>query len=300
MLEFKAIELDDKQWVDALVFQENSPSADFNFGNMYMWDGSFHQQIGQYGGRLIVRPLYSQHPFFAWPVGGGDLAPVLKKLEECAKASGLPFRIRGVTAEDLPKLEEIYPGRLQVQADRDFWDYIYDIEKLATLSGKKLHGQRNHCNRFERENNWSFRPMTADDIPACHAFLNTWMESLDPEEQEGVKTEYAAISRGFEAFDALGLEGGLLFADGRLAGFTLGEIISADTFNVHFEKALRDMPGAYAMVNREFARQIKKNHPQILWLNREDDTGRPSLRQAKLSYHPARMVEKYTVVITND
>lgn len=300
MLDFKALELTDKAWVDPLVFAENSPSADFNFGNMYMWDGRFRQGLCQYGGRLVVRPLYSSHPFFAWPVGHGELKPVLDKLEECARRSGHPFMLRGVTAENLPLLEELYPGRLQVQADRDYWDYIYDIEKLATLSGKKLHGQRNHCNRFEKENDWQFSPMTAADIPACRDFLAAWVDSLDPEERPGVQDECAAIERGFAAFEALGLEGGILRANGRTAGFTMGEKISADTFNVHFEKALRDMPGAYSMVNREFARQIRSAHPEILWLNREDDTGRESLRRAKLSYHPARMVEKHTVVISYD
>lgn len=300
MLDFKAIELSDKAWVDPLVFAENSPSADFNFGNMYMWDSRFRQQICPYGGRLIVRPQYSRHPFFAWPVGHGDLAPVLKKLEACAKESGLPFMLRGVTAENLPLLEELYPGRLQVQADRDYWDYIYDIEKLATLSGKKLHGQRNHCNRFEKENDWQFSPMTAADIPACRALLDAWMESRQPEELDGLREEYSAISRGFEAFEALGLEGGLLFAGEQLVAFSMGEKISADTFDVHFEKALPGVAGAYSMVNREFARQIQKTYPEILWLNREDDTGEPGLRQAKLSYHPARMVEKHTVVISYD
>lgn len=300
MLDFKAIELTDKAWVDRLVFEENSPSADFNFGNMYMWDGSFHQQIGQYGGRLIVCPRYSRHPFFAWPVGAGELKPVLDKMEAHAKACGHPFMLRGVTAENLPRLEALCPGRLQIREDRDYWDYIYSAEKLATLSGKKLHGQRNHCNRFEKENDWQFRPMTPADIPACKALLDHWMESCGEDEKDGIDDEYAAILRGFEAFEALGLEGGVLWANGQLAAFTLGEKISADTFNVHFEKAYRGIPGAYSMVNRQFVRLIRQKHPEILWINREDDTGRPSLRQAKLSYHPARMVKKYTVVISND
>lgn len=300
MLDFKAIELSDKQWIDPLVFEENSPSADFNFGNMYMWDEHFRQQVAHWGGRLIVCPCYSEKPFFVWPVGGGELEPVLERLMEYSRRLSQPFSLRGVTAENLPRLEALYPGRLSISPDRDYWDYLYRIEKLAELPGKKLHGQRNHCNRFEKENDWSFRAMTEQDIPACRELLDRWMLSCGEDETDGIDDEYRAILRGFESFGALGLEGGVLFAGGELAAFTMGEVISSDTFNVHFEKADRDRDGAYAMVNREFARLIRQKHPDILWLNREDDTGRPGLRQAKLSYHPDRMVEKHTVVISYD
>lgn len=299
MLDFKPIQLSDKAWVDPLVFQEDSPSADFNFGNMYMWDESFHQQICPFGGRLIVTPRYGSEPFFAWPVGGGELRPVLEELRLYAGAQGFPFVLRGVLRQDLPRLEQLYPGRLRIREDRDFWDYLYDADSLASLSGKKLHGQRNHCNRFEKDNDWSFRSMTAEDAPVCRAFLDRWLETLEPGERDGVRDEYKAIHRGLDAFDKLGLEGGLLFAGGALAGFTMGEVISSDTFNVHFEKALRDMAGAYAMVNREFVRRIQSTHPHIRRINREDDTGRESLRRAKLSYHPACMAEKHTVVISH-
>ena len=53
------------------------------------------------------------------------------------------------------------------------------------------------------------------------------------------------------------------------------------------------------MVNREFVRQIRERHPEVQWINREDDMGLESLRQSKESYHPDAMVEKYTVVIEN-
>ena len=97
----------------------------------------------------------------------------------------------------------------------------------------------------------------------------------------------------FMRYDALGLEGGALFAEGRLIGFTIGEVISSDTFDVHFEKAYASIPGAYPMVCREFARQIMADHPNIVYLNREDDMGSEGLRRAKESYQPTVLLEKY-------
>ena len=77
------------------------------------------------------------------------------------------------------------------------------------------------------------------------------------------------------------------------AGFSLGEMASPDTFNVHFEKAEIDINGAYPMVCRELTRMVMQNHPDLRYVNREDDMGIESLRKSKLSYKPEFLLEKY-------
>ena len=123
--------------------------------------------------------------------------------------------------------------------------------------------------------------------------LGFWQREFDVP-PDGLEEEHGAIIRAFMRWEALGLEGGVLFADGQCVGFTVGEKISSDTFDVHFEKAYASIPGAYPMVCREFARQIMSDHPEIVYLNREDDMGHENLRSAKLEYRPEFMLRKYT------
>ena len=49
MIEFHAITLLDKEWIDRHVMCENSPSADYNFGNMFIWDAHYRQLVCSLG-----------------------------------------------------------------------------------------------------------------------------------------------------------------------------------------------------------------------------------------------------------
>jgi len=296
MLEFKPIELSDKPKIDECMWAENSRSADFNFANIFMWDKTFKQSVAYIGQRYVIKTEYSHAPFFAFPTGSGNLKPVVEQLREYSGRKGFPLCIRGVTENNLKALNELFPGEFQCTDDRAFFDYIYSAEKLASLAGKKLHSKRNHINRFEEANDWNFEPLTVELVPACMVMLEQW-ESLhtDPHDHNLI-SEHAAISRAFQHYVYLGLEGGILRSAGKIIGFTVGERISSDTYNIHFEKAYSDIHGAYPMINREFVRHILSIHPEIEYINREDDMGKDNLRKAKLSYYPEYLLEKHTAI----
>ena len=63
---------------------------------------------------------------------------------------------------------------------------------------------------------------------------------------------------------------------------------------MHFEKARVDINGAYPMVCRELTRMLMAKHPNLKYMNREDDMGLESLRTSKLSYKPEYLLKKYT------
>ena len=100
----------------------------------------------------------------------------------------------------------------------------------------------------------------------------------------------------------MGLDGLLLRSEGgKVLAFTMGEPMGAtDTYDVHFEKAFAEIPGAYPLINREFARWVQMRYPQIRYLNREDDMGVEGLRQAKKSYYPDLLLEKYSAVLQKE
>ncbi len=293
MIPFKTVTLCDKPWIDEIVRAENSPSADYNFGNIYIWDKFYRQLVCRFGDRMLTKLRYEGQRAFVFPIGSGPLRPAVDALTEFAAQRGYPLLIRGVTAAHREQLEAEYPGRFSFTPEERTFDYIYRAERLASYAGKALHGKKNHCNRFEAEYDWDFVPLTRELIPACLDMLDVWTEENSQRLDPSVAYEHDAILRAFAAFERLGLEGGVLRAGGKILGFSLGEMCSGDTFDVHFEKAEIAVNGAYPMVCRELTRMLMARHPQLVYINREDDMGLESLRRSKLSYKPEYLLEKY-------
>lgn len=296
MLLLEKISLEVKPEIDNICNVENSRSADYCFGNIYMWDKRFNQSVAVCGDRLITLLHRKGEKHFAFPIGSGDIVPAIDAMKEYCRSKSLPLKISGVCDEHLELLSSAFPDEFKITEDRDFSDYIYDIDKLCDYPGKHLHAKRNYCNRFEQQYSWRFVPLTKELIPACIEMLDKWnAESID-RLNNNIEYEYDAIMRCFENFDFLGLEGGVLYVDDNIVGFTVGELINSDTFCIHFEKAFSDISGAYPIVCREMARRIKQMHPSVRYVNREDDMGNPSLRKSKLSYKPQSILKKYIAV----
>ena len=121
-----------------------------------------------------------------------------------------------------------------------------------------------------------------------------WLEESTSEYKEDLEDELKIITRVFENYDSLGFTGGLIRIDGKVVAYTMGEPLSDVMFCVHFEKAFADIRGAYPIINQQF---VKNELGRYTYINREDDVGAANLRKAKLSYHPAFMIEKYSVRI---
>lgn len=294
MLEFKTLSLEDKTWVDDLVKSEGCYSAGYSFGTIYIWNRNYRHLVARHGDRMIEKLRYSSEPAYTAPIGRGSVLPALDALREYCDSRGQQLVLRGVTERQMASLEKECPGRFEYTEDVDFADYIYKAEKLATYSGKALHSKKNHCNRFEAENDWKFVPLTRELIPSCMDMMDRWTEENAQRLHKSIVFEHEALMKSFAAYEKLGFEGGVLFSGDRVIGFSMGEFCRCDCFDVHFEKAYSDINGAYPMVCREFTRMLMARHPELLYMNREDDMGLEPLRRSKLSYKPEFMVKKYT------
>ena len=291
MIGFERLDLNNKARYDEYLMADPERGCEYSFVNLFLWG---RQKAAFRGGRLLLFSQFDRRSVYPFPVGNGPLKPVLDALIHDAATRGIPCCLTGLTKAECDLVEELYPGRFRFYADRDGFDYVYSIDDLADLKGRKFQKKRNHLHRFEDAHpDAEFLPLDEKTRVRAYCMLQKWYadrKAADP--HADFHLEELAMNRAFTFQSQLGLEGLVLVENGEVLAFTMGSRMNACTFDVHFEKAREDVDGAYPAINRAFARYLREKYPQLRYLNREDDMGLEGLRKAKLSYCPDHMVEK--------
>ena len=291
MLNFVAVKPEDKHLYDPFLRYCAERGCEYSFTNMYLWG---RQKATLHQGNLAFFCQFNRKSVYKFPLGD-DLKPTLDAIISDSQKRGIPCRLTCLTASDKKMLENWYPEQFYFQPDRDSYDYVYGVDALADLKGKKLQRKRNHCNRFwDTYPECVAAPITDENVAQVEKMLEDWYAAkLAADPTASFYLEQAAIHRALQHRKELEMEGLVLLCDGKVIAMTMGSALSSDTFDIHFEKAAEDYDGAYAAINREFARYLREKYPRLQWLNREDDMGLEGLRKAKLSYYPDRLIEKW-------
>ena len=296
MLDFYYPAVSDKVWANEALAVSQYMGCEYSFGNIFMWSTVFKTKIARHKNCLITKGT-GKKPSYCCPAGPGDFKVILADLMEDAEQCGHAFRMFGLTAECTVMLDNMYPGKFDFKTYRDGFDYIYLTDDLINLEGKKYHSKRNHITAFEKANNWSFEMINEKNINDCRKMNAEWEKENRDKDPEPIAMEQNALARAFDNYFELDFTGGIIKVNDKPVAFTIGEKLNDTTFCVHFEKAYADIRGAYPMINREFAANALKKYKYI---NREDDAGSEGLRKAKLSYHPALILEKYSVTLRGE
>lgn len=290
-MQFKPISLAAKEQIQRFTLTGKGMNCDLSFANMFSWRFLYDTLYAEEDGFIFFRFHTRHHLAYMMPVGNGDLKTAISKIMQDAREQGHPFLLLGVCGDMRQQIEDLFPNQLTIEYDRDYCDYIYSRESLATLKGKKLQPKRNHANKFHRiYPEAEFKPLTVREIPDCLAMAEEWYKTHS--DVDDIENEHRSLKECLANFEALGLLGGVLYVHGKVAAFTYGMPINADTFDVCVEKADEAYEGSYAVVNQEF---VKSLPAQYNYVNREEDMGLEGLRKAKLSYQPAIILQKYII-----
>lgn len=296
MLDFKPITPNDKSLYEPYLHGVSKRGCELTFANLCSWG---YQQATIYDNHMVLFSCFHGHYMYPYPVGCGDKRAVLDAIIADAKEREIPLRLTSLNEEAKETLENLYPGKFRFYYNPDSFDYVYDINDLADLAGRKYHRKRNHYKRFQKNfPNYKSEIITSDSLSAIKQFCVDWYADKSAESPDSdFEMERTALFKVLDAYEDLGMEGMALYNGDKLLAITLGSQMTFDTFDVQFEKALSEADGAYAAINCEFAGYIRSKFPHIQYLDREEDMGIEGLRKAKQSYYPHHQIEKYSAVL---
>lgn len=294
-LVFKPITLDTKKTIDSYTKPWKLECSDLSFANLFIWGADGKMEYAEKEQVLYIKLDFEGVPVFLWapiPMYGAkvDYRKAIYDGIEYMRSIGTEPTFRSVWTPFRDKMLEACPELFSVPTDIA-WDYVYSRESLATLKGKKLHGKRNHINKFlSKYPDFEYRKLDKSMIEDCIALYDLWIEDKDGKESKSMEDEKKSVQLALHNMDELELTGGAIYIDGKLCAFTVGERLHPHIQLIHIEKANTEYEGIFPMINQQY---ILHECEGVELVNREEDMGIEGMRKAKRSYNPLKMVEKY-------
>lgn len=291
---FKNFELKDKKLIESYTKPWNIGCSDLSFANLFIWGADGKMQYVIDDDVLYIKLNFKSFPEFFWPPipkkgSKHDYRELVCRAFEYLENKNIVPVIRNIWEPFKEIIEKSCP-ELDIEPAEIAWDYVYSREKLATLKGKKLHGKRNHINKFMQENpDWEYKKLVPSMYEDCIAVYDGWKESKDLSEDE-FANERRSVVLALTNMEELGLTGGAILLDGKIKAFTVGERLNDDMQLIHIEKADSEINGLFPMINQQY---VLHECADVQYINREEDMGVEGMRKAKRSYYPDFMVKKY-------
>lgn len=294
-MDFKKLTLEDKQLFNKYLNPYKFLSCEYSFTTLYIWKDACDIQYAIYKGSLIIKKKdFEGNYYFMQPLGykEEDLKELLKCLLQYQKENNMKYIFKDLEEDFAEKIKSFYKEEqnVYIKEDRDNFDYLYEADKLIKLSGKKLHGKKNHYNSFVKNYDYEVKEITdgkiIDDV--INATEKWFRENNNNDKM--LYYETAAIKEIVQNISLFNLKGIAVYVDNQVVAFSLGEKLNDKLAVIHIEKGDMNYKGVYSFINKTF---IDMCFSDVKIINREQDLGIEGLRKAKLSYYPFKLEKKF-------
>lgn len=265
-------------------------TSDFSFANVYGWAAHYGLEWAFHKGLCFIRQT-KPDPIYWAPIGPWDKYDWAGccAMRESARFTRVP--------EALARMWSIsFGNKIMIEENRDHWDYIYSVEELISLKGKKFHKKKNLLNQFKKNYLYEYEPMVPECVEEVLDMQDEWYKWYEENNpSEALKAENRVITRVLHNFDQIkGLMGATLRVEGKVIAYTVAEPLCDDSIVIHFEKGDIRYKGVYQAINQMFLENEAAEYTNV---NREQDLGDEGLRKAKLSYNPSMFLKKFNAVL---
>lgn len=297
---FKRLMIEDKDIFEKFIYPYKFLSCEYSFTTLYIWREACDICFTIYKDALIIKKTdFEGRYYFMQPLGYSteNLKELIDALMDYKTKNNMDFVFKDLDEEFMGELKDIYGDvkGICIKEDRDNFDYLYETEKLIKLSGKKLHGKKNHYNSFIKNYNYEVKDIKdAEVIRDVIVASEKWYEVNNNDRM--LNFELQGIKDILKNMEIVKTKGIAVYVDEKIVAFSLGEKLNDDLAVIHIEKADVHYSGVYSFINKTF---VDRNFSDVKIINREQDLGIEGLRKSKLSYHPFKLEKKYIFSFSN-
>ena len=302
MLNFKEL-----TWLDKDIYTQyyqNTPVhyAEYSFFCLWSWRHAYpiefaivneNEKNDENDENLCWLKSGGPLPGIFGPVGNWNNVTDWDKVLSSFKAGDVIYEVPA----QVKKILENRPN-LKFTEDRDQYEYIYSVKDLIELKGKAFAHKRNRVRAFLDGYEWDYYEMNPDFFDEVMDFQEKWRArrelTMTEDEAAALYEEDLAVQNALEKWNDFKFSGGILKVNEKIIAYTIAQELDSENIDVMFEKAFSEYAGSYQAINYMF---LKNQCSEYKWANREEDMGEPGLREAKMSYNPAMMLEKYQLEI---
>lgn len=287
MPDIRLLTLADRSLVYRYLRQHPPEISEHTFTNLYVWSQARPIYLTEAEDTLFIlcrSQVRAGYTLFGPPAGNLTLPEFVNLLNE--------LDVQEAVRLPAPLAFLLRDAGYAIEPDRNNADYVYQVRELAELTGRRFAKKRNHLKRCLQLHQCVYEPIGPANIDECRTMQESWCEIRGCVDDLGLGNEYTAICEMFDHVGDFGLLGGAIRVDGKIMAYAIAEELAPGIAVCHFEKAMAEVPGLSQLVNAWFAQNALAGFELV---NREQDLGIPGLRQAKESYYPDHMVDKYSV-----
>lgn len=296
MISYKKISLQDKELFDFYLNKDFFYISDINFTNLYIWKSAREIAYTIINECLIIQTTYKgKTPYYFYPIGAdkkNKVACIEEMIKDC-QMKNEPLEFRSLEKKSVETLQATFGNKFDFKPNLDRSDYIYDVKELIKLSGRKFHKKKNHLNRFlQNYPHFSYVSINKNNKSLVEKVWISWFKQLkaNGDINEGLANENAGIIAILKDYEHFNIQGGFISAEEKIVAFSFGEVINNEMVVIHIEKADSSYQGVYQIINQQL---LLNEFSAYKYVNREEDLGIEGLRQAKMSYNPVFLVEKF-------
>lgn len=280
---FNKAKIFDKYIFNKITSETKNIISGYNFVNFFLWSENHNGKWMMHKDRILI--YYGDEDALFLPLGFSEIKLYeLIELSDMMIGNGHSGNFIYVDYDYIKNNKEIL-NYFNVEIDENNSDYIYSIDALIELSGKRLKKKKNLVRQFEKNNpNYYVKELEEKDFEACIELAEYWAKYKNSGNSTNFSDDIKPLKNALENFRELELEGIGIFIRGCLMAFSIFNEQNNEISICHFEKYCPEIKGAGQIINLETAKHLQKK--AYKYLNREQDLGIEGLRKAKTSYDP--------------